>query len=213
MQLSFEQIIPAFLANEPLPPSEVWGQSFVFEKGQHVLIHAGSGRGKSTLLGLVYGIRRLHSGKISIDQKEVSTLNAEQWARLRAESLSMVFQELRLLEVLTVRENLELKRSLGSGVEWTGIMQWLEQLGVAALIDRPARTLSYGQQQRVAIVRALIQPFQWLLMDEPFSHLDEANRSIAMQLIRKEVERRNAGLIITTLGSDYGSTYHKTLML
>lgn len=213
MQLRFERVIPGFLANENLPTSEVWGQSFAFAQGEHVLINAGSGRGKSTLLGLLYGIRRLHSGSIHLDQQEVTTISAEQWAGFRATALSMVFQELRLLEVLTVRENLELKRSLGSDVEWSHITQWLEQLGVAHLIDRQARTLSYGQQQRVAIVRALVQPFQWLLMDEPFSHLDLANRDIAMQLIHSECMRRGAGMVITSLGGDYGISYHKTLLL
>lgn len=72
-------------------------------------------------------------------------------------------------------------------------------LGIEAKLEKPLRTCSYGEQQRIAIIRALQQPFDVLLMDEPFSHLDEQNRQIAMQLISDEAVQRNATLILADL--------------
>jgi putative ABC transport system ATP-binding protein len=72
-------------------------------------------------------------------------------------------------------------------------------LGIEAKLEKPLRTCSYGEQQRIAIIRALQQPFDVLLMDEPFSHLDEQNRQIAMKLISDEAVQRNATLILADL--------------
>jgi ABC-type multidrug transport system ATPase subunit len=69
------------------------------------------------------------------------------------------------------------------------------------------KTLSLGQRQRVAIIRALCQPFDFLLMDEPFSHLDDDNIAILTELIGSEVEKQKAGMILTSLGSEYNFTY------
>ena len=74
-----------------------------------------------------------------------------------------------------------------------------EILGIGKKLDKPAKTCSYGEQQRIAIIRSLQQPFDFLLMDEPFSHLDENNRSIAMQLINEEAAKRKAAIILADL--------------
>ena len=73
------------------------------------------------------------------------------------------------------------------------------RLGIEKKLSKPAYTCSYGEQQRIAIIRSLMQPFDFLLMDEPFSHLDENNRKIAMDLINEETELRNASIIMADL--------------
>ncbi|HVU84104.1 MAG TPA: ABC transporter ATP-binding protein, partial [Puia sp.] len=73
------------------------------------------------------------------------------------------------------------------------------QLGMAEKLDQQVKTCSYGEQQRIAIIRSLMQPFDFLLLDEPYSHLDEANRTKAMKLLYEECERRKAAMIFADL--------------
>lgn len=87
------------------------------------------------------------------------------------------------------------------------------QLGVWSILDQQAMHCSYGEQQRVSIIRALMQPFDFLIMDEPFSHLDNANKKIAADLIDTECKKRNAGIIITDLDKDDHFDYQISLNL
>ena len=80
-------------------------------------------------------------------------------------------------------------------------------------VNQKAGTLSLGQQQRVALIRSLAQPFDFLIMDEPFSHIDDANIEIALDLIKQSCIKENAGCLLTTLGSDYGITIDKVINL
>ena len=74
-----------------------------------------------------------------------------------------------------------------------------KRLGIESKLEKLCNTCSYGEQQRIAIIRALQQPFDFLLLDEPFSHLDENNRQIAMQLMEEEAVERNGAIILTDL--------------
>jgi ABC-type phosphate/phosphonate transport system ATPase subunit len=93
------------------------------------------------------------------------------------------------------------------------LIEMLHQLGIGDKINAPCHQISMGQQQRVAIVRALCQPFEILVMDEPFSHLDESSTQICLELISKECKRRKAGFILTTLGGTYGLTFDQNLFI
>ncbi len=84
-----------------------------------------------------------------------------------------------------------------------------EKLGIASILHQRAGLCSYGEQQRIAIIRALVQPFSWLMMDEPFSHLDIANTKKAAALIAEECRKRNAGFLLTDLDEDNHFTYTK----
>ena len=88
-----------------------------------------------------------------------------------------------------------------------------EMLGISHIMQQKAGICSYGEQQRIAIIRALVQPFKWLLMDEPFSHLDEANTLKAAKLIAEECTKRNAGFILTDLEDDSHFDYSRKMSL
>jgi putative ABC transport system ATP-binding protein len=211
--IRFENVLPAFLESLDIPESDVWKKNFVLTESQHYLIRAHSGKGKSTLLGMLFGARNQYSGQVFIEQKELRQIDLMEWSAIRMDKISMLFQELRLFDLLTVRENLKLKMDLTKKYEMHQAMQWLDALGMAGFIDRPCKTLSFGQQQRVAIVRSLLQPFHWLLMDEPFSHLDEYNIQIALELIKIRCAENRAGLLITSLGSTHQYSFDQSLNL
>jgi putative ABC transport system ATP-binding protein len=118
-----------------------------------------------------------------------------------------------LLTEFTAAENLELKRKLRDYTSAPDLERMAGELGIDHLLHRTINTLSYGERQRVAILRALLQPFELLLLDEPFSHLDNANIQKAAGLILKEVQKRGAALLITDLEKDQHFPYHFQLEL
>jgi putative ABC transport system ATP-binding protein len=93
------------------------------------------------------------------------------------------------------------------------IDEMAEQLGIASILHQKAAMCSYGEQQRIAIIRSLMQPFKWLLMDEPFSHLDKNNIDKATALIEAGCKKRNAGFILTDLEDDEHFAYTKIFNL
>lgn len=211
MKIHLKNIVPAPLAGT-FSLHEVWNQDLVLESAAYVL-KAPSGKGKSTLLHLLNGTRRDYSGQLLFDGKAAATFSDTDWAEHRSKKVSMVFQDLRLFPQLSARENLQLKAKLGNVLSDETLQDYIQRMGMETLMDKPCFQLSFGQQQRVAILRALIQEFQWLLMDEPFSHLDNENISIICQIIEEEVNKRNAGLILSSLGHDYPYPFTKSLSI
>jgi putative ABC transport system ATP-binding protein len=125
------------------------------------------------------------------------------WTRLRQETFSIVFQNLRLFPQLTGLENILVKNDLTKTRSQQEIEKMAIQLGVFDILNQKAGTMSYGQRQRIAIIRALCQPFSFLLLDEPFSHLDDENIKIACQLIEQVVAENQASILLVSLGDDY----------
>lgn len=195
------------------PHSEVFSTEARFEKGKHYLIKAPSGKGKSTLLHMMYGLRRDYEGQLRLAGQDSRSFALEDWTDWRRERLSIVFQDLRLFPTLTALENIQLKALLHNGMSTNRIQSLAERLGMASLLQRETASLSYGQQQRVAILRALSQPFEYLLLDEPFSHLDEANTTIALELMLERCSELQAGMILVSLGEDFPVDFERTLEL
>ena len=110
-----------------------------------------------------------------------------------------MFQDLRLFTNQTVYENIEVKRQLNPFHPSSKINEFAERLGVAHKLHMVCSTCSYGEQQRVAIIRCLMQPFDYLLLDEPFSNLDDLNRKKALELILEEAGKRKAGILLADL--------------
>ncbi len=201
MNISLNQVIPGPLRDEAAS-HPVWGKQLSFMEGNRYLLRAASGRGKSTLLHLIYGLRKDYTGEILLGSSSLSHASTDQTSNWRSRHLSMVFQDLRLFPQLTALENLELKARL-TGFDLTRVLEHARSMGVESLLNRTCGTLSYGQQQRIAILRALSQPFDWLLLDEPFSHLDEANIEIITEILDQECRQNNAGILISSLGARY----------
>jgi len=195
------------------PNSQTFGQQLTFDKGKKYLVIAPSGKGKSTLLHIIYGLRNDFEGSLMIDEKPVENFKFDDWSLIRQERLSIIFQDLRLFPNLTALENIQLKSALKGFKTETEMQEMAVRLGVEQLLHKKADTLSYGQRQRIAIIRSLCQPFDFLLLDEPFSHLDERNILIASELIQEEVNRQQAGIILVSLGEKYPIQYDEELIL
>ncbi len=193
--------------------SDVWGQEICFERGRSYLVEAQSGTGKSTLCSFLYGLRCDYSGSILFDGEDIAAFDTARWAALRRESLGMLFQELRLFPELTARENVEIKNRLTHTQSEARIEQWFESLGIADKRDTPIGKMSYGQQQRVALIRALCQRLDFVILDEPVSHLDQTNSDAMRDVLLAEVERQGAGIIATSIGKQMEMKFDKTLLL
>lgn len=205
MNITLDHIIPFPLRDKIMQrPSDVWNRLFVLDKPAFIKVNAPSGSGKTTLVHTIWSLRNDHDGKVMYDGRELRSMPAEQIAQYRQQKISVVFQDLRLFGQLTARENLELKRQLTDADKRTAddINRMAETLGVQHVLHQPAYQCSYGEQQRIAIIRALLQPFEWLIMDEPFSHLDANNTRKAAQLIAAECHARKAGFLLTDLDED-----------
>lgn len=215
MQIRLQQIIPIPLQEKQLAvDSDIWGNHRTFHTSECIKITAASGRGKTTLAHFLIGLRADYSGTLSIQEKNLANYSAAEMAIWRREQLGVVFQDLRLFPHLTIRENIELKTYLAPRYIGENTVEWMaEQLGIADLLNTQAGICSYGEQQRAAIIRALAQPFAWLLLDEPFSHLDKKNQHQAITLIQSVITQRGAGLILLDLESDNHFSYHQSFQL
>ena len=199
MQINLQGIIPDHIEIEKINGSQVWGKNLAITKGEHLHIVAPSGRGKTSLIHFIYGLRKDFTGSISYDDTDIKKLSTESFSSFRQNRISIIFQDLRFFEDLTARENLEIKRMLNPYHQSGAIDEMSKRLGVEKKLSQQLKTCSYGEQQRMAIIRSLMQPFDFLLLDEPYSHLDEANRKKAMELIYEECEKRNAAMIFADL--------------
>lgn len=214
MILSLHGLLPKPLEEQySRRKSGIWMQSLTLGQGDTVSLLAPSGTGKTTLLHILYGLRDDYAGDVSWNHTPVKTMSPEALAALRAREVSMVFQDLRLFPQLTVYENLELKRSLTDTITQSEMTAWITRLGIAHKQHTLVHTLSYGEQQRVAIIRSLLQPFRWLLMDEPFSHLDGDNIHAAVTLIQEVAGSSKAGLLLAGLDTDTWFDYTQTIHL
>ncbi len=194
--------------------SSVWNKHLQFNAGEWIRIIAPSGTGKTTLMHMLYALRLDYDGTILLGDQNIRKLNSGELAVTRQQKMSIIFQDLRLFPRLTARENIELKRILQKPFcDAAHISEMAKELGITHILDQQAGICSYGEQQRISILRALVQPFEWLIMDEPFSHLDNANKIIAAKLIAEECTKRKAGFIITDLDDDDLFPYSRKLHL
>lgn len=193
--------------------SEIWLQDVAFEKGQTYLVEASSGTGKSSLCSYIIGYRKDYLGTILFDGKDIRQHSVSDWTSVRKNSLSLLFQELRLFPELTAMENVQIKNGLTGFKGHKEIEAWFERLGIADKTDAKVGRMSFGQQQRVAMIRALVQPFDFLMVDEPISHLDDVNSAIMCDIMMEEARRQGAGVIVTSIGKHMDMSYDKTFRL
>lgn len=181
--------------------SQVWLKKIAFEKGKYYSIEAESGTGKSSLCSFLYGNRSDYEGTILFDGTNVREFSVLDWCRIRQREIAILPQEMRIFPELTALENIQIKNRLTDFFAENEILNMLDCLEIRHKATSLAGNLSVGQQQRVAIVRALCQPFSFLLLDEPVSHLDKRNNRIAADLILTHAENQNAAIISTSVGN------------
>lgn len=197
-----ENLIPLPMVEIPTHGSTVWeADSFSFTQDKKYLIEAASGKGKTSLLSIMYGLRKDYRGTLWIDDHPASRYTPSDWSELRKNRVAYIFQGLELFDDLSALENILLKNKLTGFKSKAQILEMAGRLNMDRFLKKKCKFLSFGQKQRIAIIRALCQPFQFLFADECFSHIDKHNSADAMQLIHEECTTQNAGLILTSLGN------------
>ena len=171
------------------------------DEGELAVLHGPSGSGKTTLLNLVGGLDRPTAGHVWVDGAEVSALGEEELVRFRRTTIGFIFQGFGLLPILTAAENVEVPLRLQKADPARREGRVRELLDVVGLGDRANHRpyeLSGGEQQRVAIVRALVNDPRLLLADEPTGQLDSENARTIMEVIRELVDTRGVSALVAT---------------
>lgn len=213
MKIEFQQVVPHPLKGQSFGSESVWGNDISLDSTKRYLLYSDSGKGKSTFVAYLMGIRSDFDGKVMLDGRAWDTITLDEKSVIRSEKLAFIPQDLQLFPKLTALENLQIKNQLKNAVTDSELANLLNRFGLKDQTNQTCGTLSKGQQQRVALIRALIQPFDFLVLDEPFSHLDEGNIAIGRSLIEEYTAKNNAGFLLASLGSDYGFNPHQSLHL
>ncbi len=200
-EIKLTGLLPSVFAREEMPSSQVWRSDVAFRRGGRYLVESASGGGKSSLAAFIMGARRDYEGTIFFDGTDTSAFSIADWQRLRRDTLAYLPQDLALFPDLSAIDNIRLKAEISGNADMERATEWMRRLGIDGRRDFPAGKLSVGQQQRVALIRTLCQPFDFLLLDEPVSHLDEANNRIAAAIVEEEARRQGAAVIVFSVGN------------
>lgn len=212
-KITLDNALPQIFHGRDMSASEVWQRSLTLERGGIYLIEAASGTGKTSLCSYLIGYRDDYEGRILFDNTDIRSLSVGQWVQARRTGLSHLFQELRLFPELTAWENIQIKNGFTHWRTARQVDEWFDAFGIAEKRNELVGRMSFGQQQRVAMIRALVQPFSFLLADEPISHLDDANSRAMAQVLLAEIRSQGAGLVVTSVGKHMDLPYSKTFRL
>jgi putative ABC transport system ATP-binding protein len=171
--------------------------SFRVEEGEWIAIMGPSGSGKTTLINILGGLDTPTSGQALVDGTDVTRLDESGLTRFRAEKIGFIFQQFHLVPYLTALENVMLAQYFHSTTDEGEARAALGRVGLADRIGHLPAQLSGGEQQRVAVARALINHPKLLLADEPTGNLDEANQETVIRLLRELHSERHTILMVT----------------
>ncbi len=171
---------------------------FQLAEGEQVAVRGASGSGKTTFLNLIAGILQADKGTIVLAGQTMTALSEGDRDRVRAKTIGYVFQNFNLLQGYTAIENVMLGMLFGSGVDRTRAQQLLERVGLSHRINYRPSQLSIGQQQRVAVARALANRPKLVLADEPTGNLDQRHAGEALELIREACRENGAALLLVS---------------
>lgn len=211
--ITLNKVLPHVFTHVQGLVSDVWNEEITFHKEHYYLLEANSGKGKSTFCSYLIGYRRDFDGNILFDKQNINALTIKDWAEIRTRHVSYLFQELRLFPELTALENVMMKNNMTHFKTKAQILDWFDELDIADKVNVRIGQMSFGQQQRVALIRSLVQPFDFLLADEPISHLDDDNSNAMAQVLLCEATRQGAGVIVTSIGKHLGLKYDKVVRL
>ncbi|MBK9990977.1 MAG: ABC transporter ATP-binding protein [Verrucomicrobia bacterium] len=172
--------------------------TFSLGAGEQLALRGESGSGKTTFLHLIAGILAADKGRIEVEGTDMAALSESKRDRLRAEKLGYVFQTFNLLQGYTVLENVLLGMSFGPGADRVQARAILERVGLGDRLNHFPGQLSTGQQQRVAVARALANRPKLVLADEPTGNLDRRNATEALALIRETCREVGAALLLVS---------------
>jgi len=194
--------------------------ALTLERGERLFVYGPSGCGKSTLLGLIAGVHTVQQGRLEVLGEDLTRLSQRGRDTFRAARLGVIFQTFNLLPFLTVKANIELgcafskDRRAKAGDTSAAIADLLDGLGLDAdLIDRPVTKLSIGQQQRVAVARALIGGPDLVIADEPTSALDTATRDRFIGLLIKACGQAGSALVFVSHDQGLSGHFDRSLDL
>ncbi|MDE5793328.1 MAG: ATP-binding cassette domain-containing protein [Muribaculaceae bacterium] len=200
-EITLDALLPRVFAREEMSSSQVWRKKVIFRRGGRYLVESASGGGKSSLAAFIMGSRNDYEGKLLFNDRDAKSLSISDWQDIRRSHIAYLPQELALFPELSAIDNIRLKAELSGYEDMSRIDVWLDRLGMTDRRDYPAGKLSIGQQQRVALIRSLCQRFDFILLDEPVSHLDETNNRIAASIVEEEADRQGAGIITFSVGN------------
>ena len=172
--------------------------SFSMDEGQQIALAGESGCGKTTLLNLIAGILTADNGSILVAGHDVLSMSEAGRDTWRADHIGYVFQTFNLLQGYTALENVALGMMFGAGADYDYARKLLGRVGLGDRADYRPRQLSVGQQQRVAVARALANRPKLVLADEPTGNLDHRRAAESMELIREICRESNAALLLVT---------------
>ncbi|MGF1530696.1 MAG: ATP-binding cassette domain-containing protein [Puniceicoccaceae bacterium] len=188
--------------------SDIWGQTVELVPHTFALVVAPSGTGKTTLVHCLSGVITPDQGTISLGGEILPPPGSPFWSELRSRKISTAYQNLNLIPELTGTENLRLAPFLDRDP-----MAFADRLGIGKRLHARVNQLSTGQRQRLSLCRSLARPYSLLILDEPFSHLDDRSAALAAELIEEEAASRAAIVLCTALSQRCPLSWDQTLHL
>lgn len=210
MVVELEQVKKSFVESNGhlLPVLNV--PRFRLERGEQMVLVGRSGCGKTTLLHVIAGIRRPDSGSVKIDGREITKLSEAGCDRYRAAKIGYVFQTFNLLPGFTALENVQLGMTFTNGrKDWRRAAMLLERVGLGQRASHKPTAMSVGEQQRVAVARALASRPILLLADEPTANVDPANQQKIIDLIRETCREEQIALLMVTHAQEVAGQFDR----
>ena len=170
-------------------------QNFSVSKSKHLIISGSSGSGKTTLMNLMSGLLKPTSGSISFEENDFSKLTEENIDQIRSKNFGFIFQRLHLIKHLTVEQNILLGLNKDQS---PNIDELIDDIGLKNKHTQLAKNLSFGESQRVAIARGIINSPKVIFADEPTSSLDDRNTKKVLELIFSQAKKNNSTIIISS---------------
>ncbi|AMV17550.1 ABC transporter ATP-binding protein [Planctomyces sp. SH-PL14] len=182
---------------------------FELQQGEQVALVGGSGGGKTTLLNVISGVTQADSGVVRVDGTDIARLPEAVRDRFRAEKIGIVFQTFHLLPAFTAYENVLLGMSFSGKANRDYARSLLERVGLGHRLHHRPGQLSVGEQQRVAVARALANRPRLMLADEPTASVDTANQSTILGLLRDACREGNVSLLLVTHSPEVASQFSR----